>query len=171
MLRKLFPRSAGARNRQAPLARRRAVGLNLEPLEDRRLLAVNLVPVVRNFGLSTETFTPTSPDVLDGVITPGTHRLMRFDFLSWNVGNQALAIGSPASRPELFVYSVAHGHYHLKDFNEYQLLDASGNLVRPGFKQAFCAIDIEHRSSFGPPTRVYNDCNTNQGISSGWADV
>src|SRR5262249_17853984 len=92
------------RSLTASARRKFRMQLALEPLEDRRLLAVNLVPVVRSFGISTETFTPTSPDVLDGVITPGTHRLMRFDFLSWNIGNQALAIGSPASRPELFVF-------------------------------------------------------------------
>ena len=52
-------------------------------------------------------------------------------------------IGSPAARPDLFVWSAGHGHYHLKDFNEFLLFNASGSLATVGYKQAFCAIDIE----------------------------
>jgi hypothetical protein len=110
-------------------------------------------------------------DVQDGCVTPGSHKLLRFDFLSYNASNADLVIGSPAARPDLFVWSAGHGHYHLKDFNEFLLFTAAGNLATVGYKQAFCAIDIERISPTASPSAQFSDCNSDQGISAGWADV
>ena len=90
-------------------------------------MSVNLVTRVRNFSIHTETFSSSNHDVQDGCVTPGQHRVMRFDFLSYNAGSSDMVIGSPASRPDLFVWSSAHGHYHLKDFNQFILFTATGN--------------------------------------------
>jgi hypothetical protein len=50
-------------------------------------MGADLVTILRNFRIEpSRTFTPTSDDVLDGCITPGTYRLLRFDFLSHNAG-------------------------------------------------------------------------------------
>jgi Lysyl oxidase len=133
-------------------------------------MGVNLVTRVRNFYIQQQTFSSADHDVEDGCITPGTHRVLRFDFLSFNAGDSDFVIGSPAARPDLFVWSSAHGHYHIKDFNQFLLFDAAGHLATIGYKQAFCAVDIEKiRPSAGPAR--FDDCNANQGISSGWADV
>ncbi len=134
-------------------------------------MGVNLVTRVRNFAISTQTFTANDHDVQDGCVTPGSHRIMRFDFLSYNAGNSDLVIGSPASRPDLFVWSAGHGHYHLRDFNEFLLFDANGALATIGYKQAFCAIDIERIGPNASATGRFANCNSDQGISSGWADV
>jgi len=134
-------------------------------------VGVNLVTRVRNFSIHSQTFTASDHDVQDGCVTPGSHKLLRFDFLSHNVGDADLVIGSPAARPDLFVWSAAHGHYHLKDFNQFLLFDANGNLATIGYKQAFCAIDIERISSTASASGRFHDCNSNQGISAGWADV
>lgn len=134
-------------------------------------MGVNLVTRVRNFAISTQTFTANDHDVQDGCVTPGTHRIMRFDFLSYNAGNSDLVIGSPASRPDLFVWSAGHGHYHLRDFNEFLLFNANGTLATIGYKQAFCAIDIERIGPNASANARFANCNTDQGISSGWADV
>ena len=134
-------------------------------------MGVNLVTRVRNFSIHQQTFSTSDHDVQDGCVTPGTHRLLRFDFLSYNAGTSDLVIGSPAARPDLFVWSPAHGHYHLKDFNEFLFFDASGNLATVGYKQAFCAIDIERISPSSAPNAQFTDCNSDQGISAGWADV
>jgi hypothetical protein len=134
-------------------------------------VGVNLVTRVRNFSVQTQTFSASDHDVQDGCVTPGTHKLLRFDFLSHNVGDADLVIGSPAARPDLFVWSAAHGHYHMKDFNQFLLFDAAGNLATVGFKQAFCAIDIERISTTASASGRFHDCNANQGISAGWADV
>ena len=134
-------------------------------------MGVNLVTRVRNFSVQTKTFSASDHDVQDGCITPGTHRVLRFDFLSHNAGNADLVVGSPAARPDLFVWSAGHGHYHLKDFNEFLLFDGNGTLATVGYKQAFCAIDIERISPTASASARFNDCNANQGISAGWADV
>ena len=134
-------------------------------------MGVNLVTRVRNFAISTQTFSATDHDVQDGCVTPGTHRIMRFDFLSYNAGNSDLVIGSPASRPDLFVWSAGHGHYHLRDFNEFLLFNTQGQLATIGYKQAFCAIDIERISPTASASPRFDNCNSDQGISAGWADV
>ncbi len=134
-------------------------------------MGANLVPIVRDFSIHTETFPAGDHSVQDGCVTPGTHRLIRFDFLSHNIGDADLVVGAPADHPEWFVESASHGHFHLKDFNEFVLLDCDGHEVTKGYKQAFCLIDIEHRSPWGPANKRFTDCNTNQGISSGWADL
>ena len=134
-------------------------------------MSVNLVTRVRNFAISTQAFTANDHDVQDGCVTPGTHKIMRFDFLSYNAGSSDLVIGSPASRPDLFVWSAGHGRYHLRDFNEFLLFNANGGLATIGYKQAFCAIDIERIGPNASANPRFADCNTDQGISSGWADV
>jgi len=95
-------------------------------------------------------------------------RLLRFDFLLWNAGDSDLPVGNPANHPEWFEFSPCHQHFHLKDFNGYKLIDCDGGEVA-GNKQAFCMVDIEPVAGSGP--RQFTDCNTNQGISAGWADV
>jgi hypothetical protein len=134
-------------------------------------MGVNLVTKVRNFSVQTRSFTASDHDVQDGCVTPGNHKLLRFDFLSYNAGTSDLVIGSPAARPDLFVWSAGHGHYHLKDFNEFLLFSANGNLATVGYKQAFCAIDIERVAPWASASGRFHDCNSDQGISAGWADV
>ena len=134
-------------------------------------MGVNLVTRVRNFYIQQRSFSSSDHDVQDGCVTPGNHRLLRFDFLSYNAGTSDMVIGSPASRPDLFVWSSGHGHYHLKDFNEFLLFNANGALATIGYKQAFCAIDIERISPTASISAQFSDCNSDQGISAGWADV
>jgi len=90
---------------------------------------------------------------------------MRFDFLSHNAGDADLVVGSPANRPDLFVWSAAHGHYHLKDFNEFKLFNSKGVQVEIGHKQAFCLIDVERIHPNARADAQFGDCNANQGIS------
>jgi hypothetical protein len=134
-------------------------------------MGVNLVTIVRNFSIHDETFPPDSHDVQDGCVTPGKHRVMQFDFLSHNAGDADLVVGSPANRPDLFVWSAAHGHYHLKDFNEFKLFNTKGAQVEIGHKQAFCLIDVERIHPNARADAQFGDCNANQGISAGWADL
>lgn len=104
-------------------------------------MGVNLVTRVRGSSIQNTTFSAGSHDVQDGCVTPGGHKVLRFDFLSYNAGSSDMVIGSPASRPDLFIWSSGHGHYHLKDFNEFLLFNAAGNLATVGYKQAFCPAE------------------------------
>jgi hypothetical protein len=56
-------------------------------------MGVNLVTIVRNFSISHATFGANDHDVQDGCVTPGPHRVMRFDFLSHNAGDADLVGG------------------------------------------------------------------------------
>jgi hypothetical protein len=136
-------------------------------------MGVNLVPIVRDFSI--ETVNPGDPDyqhsVDDGCITPGTHRVMRFDFLTHNKGDADLDVGNPEDHPDWFVLSASHGHYHLIDFNQFLLYDSSGNPTAVGAKQAFCLEDSEPIDPGASPTRRFDSCMTNQGVSAGWADL
>jgi hypothetical protein len=133
-------------------------------------MGVNLEAMARNFYLSRENFKRSSHDVEDGVITAGSHRVLRFDFYSHNSGDTDLAVGAPEDNLDKFVWSAGHGHYHLKDFNEYTLYNAKGQEVGSSYKQAFCLRDSVHTDSWGPSTAQFTDCNVDQGISAGWSD-
>ena len=132
-------------------------------------MGVNLVPFVRNFFITHEDADTHS--IQDGCITAGNHRLLRFDFLTHNVGDMDLDVGSPAAHPEWFEESASHGHFHLKHFNEFHLYSAPGVTVVKGYKQAFCLVDIERISPSASLTAKFTDCNTRQGVSRGWADL
>ncbi len=175
MFQKLFSRRRGARKPVASPPANRAERRGrpaVEALEDRLLLAsgANLITEVRNFYVTNELIAPGSHEVDDGCITPGAHRLMRFDFLTKNVGNQDLTVGRPQDHPEWFVWSESHHHYHLTKFNDFHLLDMAGREVVPGFKQAFCLEDLEQFDPHAPP-RTHSYSCANQGISVGWADI
>jgi len=141
----------------------------------------DLVTVVSNVNnITTETFSSTSGDVADGCITPGTHRVMRFDFSSRNVGDGNVIAGTVPPRvcttcpcstsPTIgsYIWSNAHCHWHLKDFNKYVLTRTTGVPAANGFKQAFCLEDF---TKWDPSVggAVFN-CS-NQGVSPGWQDT
>ncbi|PCR88734.1 lysyl oxidase family protein [Natrinema ejinorense] len=132
---------------------------------------VNFVPGVRNFNISIESFDESSPDVEDGFVTPGEHRLLRFDMIIYNVGDTDAELGNPLDRHDLYEYSDSHGHAHLKGFNKYTLFDESGKKMDVGKKQTFCLRDnfrISSRSNASSSPQF--DCDY-QGISAGWADI
>jgi hypothetical protein len=134
---------------------------------------VNLVPLIRNFRIQTQVFLENSRDVQDGCVTPGEHRLLRFDLLMQNIGDQDLVIGPPAVRPDLFVFSAGHNHYHMIDFVEYRLLDIESEEVTENYKQAICFFDSMRIADWARGNRQFNPgrCNQEQGLSAGWADL
>lgn len=134
---------------------------------------VNLEPAVRNFRVETAFFTESSRDVHDGCVTPGEHRLLRFDLLMQNTGGEDLVVGAPADNPELFVWSEGHNHYHLTDFVEYRLLDARGFQATENYKQAICFFDSLRIADWARGDRQFDPgrCNEDQGLSAGWADL
>jgi hypothetical protein len=134
-------------------------------------MAARLVPIARNFALSREVFTVGSRDVRSGCVAPGAHRLLRFDVLCHNAGDTDLVIGPPSARPDLFEYSTIDQRYYLHDFVHVALADAAGEIVAEGHKRSFCLMDLERIDPGARQTQQFHDCNTNQGISAGWADV
>jgi hypothetical protein len=98
----------------------------------------------------------------------GKRTLMRFDVSAANIGTADLFLGDPTQRPDLFVYSPCHRHYHFNGYASYDLLDSSGRTLVTGRKQAFCLEDFEIYSLSAGPAKY--TCG-NQGISVGWADT
>lgn len=121
---------------------------------------------------TTESFTAENCAVHEGVVSEGTHDLMRFTTTTPNTGDADLFLGAPAGCPDLYEFDECHGHFHLKDYAEYRLWTDAGytkwvrvrNLnvpisgtpneaylnqaqasgeVRIGRKQAFCILDLE----------------------------
>ena len=132
-------------------------------------MGANLIPIVRNFIIQVMNIPASHCAVQEGCTVPGNRKLLRFDFLCWNAGNKDVAMGNPAQNPQLYEYSPCHGHYHLRDFNGFKLYDCKG-LERIGSKQAFCLMDLDKIDPAAGPAK-FSNCNSNQGVSAGWADV
>ncbi|HET6410248.1 MAG TPA: lysyl oxidase family protein [Chthoniobacteraceae bacterium] len=119
--------------------------------------------------LSTETFTEFDCEVIEGMITPGTHRLLRFSTETRNVGGSDLDVPTPAERPDLFEFQECHGHFHFRGFASYRLLNSEGQEVATGNKVSFCLEDVRRWDTASSPDRLYN-CSF-QGIQAGWSDI
>lgn len=100
----------------------------------------------------------------------GYRRLLRFDTVVINGGDGDLVIGdrSDPNNPyaDIFYYAECHGHYHMRDFSEYQLLHLDGSVAASGHKQGFCFLDSFKYD--GGKSNGYS-CQW-QGITSGWGD-
>jgi hypothetical protein len=107
-------------------------------------------------------------EVQEGMITTGTHRLLRFSTQTRNIGSQDLALGDPEGNPA-FQFFACHGHYHFLGFASYQLLDSLGQSVASGRKVSFCLLDGLRWDPRAAPFGHFH-CDL-QGIQSGWADV
>ncbi len=121
-----------------------------------------------NAALSTETFDPSSCAVVEGLIQPGTRRLIRFDTETENQGTEDLFFGDPSANP-LFVWAPCHAHYHFNNYMAYRLRDANNNIAAIGLKVGFCVLDVFRWKSGSASTAYYN-CG-NQGIQVGWGDL
>ena len=100
----------------------------------------------------------------------GYRRILRFDTVVMNGGDGDLVVGdrSDPNNPyaEFFEFAPCHGHYHIRDFSVYELLDTSGTTVVAGHKQGFCFEDSFKYD--GGKSHGYS-CEF-QGITSGWGD-
>jgi len=109
--------------------------------------------------------------VLEGAVSgTGYRRILRFDTVLMNGGDGDLIVGdrSDPNNPyaAYFVFAPCHGHYHIRDFSVYELLDTSGTTVVAGHKQGFCFEDSF--KYFGNRSNGYSCAY--QGITSGWGD-
>lgn len=107
----------------------------------------------------------------EGVVGgPGYRRVLRFDTVIMNGGDADLIVGdrSDPFNPfaEWFEFAPCHGHFHIRDFSVYELLDENGDVVVAGHKQGFCMEDSFKYD--GGKSNGYN-CAF-QGITSGWGD-
>ena len=101
----------------------------------------------------------------------GYRRILRFDTVVMNSGNGDLVVGdrSDPNNPyaEWFEFAPCHGHYHIRGFSTYELLNTARTVVVAGHKQGFCFED-SFKYEDGGKSHGY-ECS-NQGITSGWGD-
>ena len=100
----------------------------------------------------------------------GVRRILRFDTVVMNSGDGDLVVGdrSDPNNPfaEFFEFAPCHGHFHIRDFSVYELLNVDRTLVVAAHKQGFCMEDSLKYD--GGKARGFN-CAF-QGITSGWGD-
>ena len=100
----------------------------------------------------------------------GIRRILRFDTVVMNSGDADLVVGnrSDPANPfaEFFEFAPCHGHFHIRDFSVYELLNVDRTLVVASHKQGFCMEDSLKYD--GGKSRGFN-CAF-QGITSGWGD-
>jgi lysyl oxidase len=99
----------------------------------------------------------------------GYRRILRFDTVVMNGGDGDLVVGnrSDPNNPyhDYFYFATCHGHYHIRDFSIYELLDGNGVVVS-NQKGGFC---FEDSFKYGGGKSNGYDCGF-QGITSGWGD-
>jgi hypothetical protein len=89
----------------------------------------------------------------------------------------------PLDSPLVYVVSETHAHWHLPDFDRYELRDAAGSLARPARKTGFCLGDRYRRPGLRLPGEpafavLTGECGRGQprlarlvqGISVGYGD-
>jgi hypothetical protein len=121
--------------------------------------------------------------VIEGGITPGTRRVLRFTVMVANIGDADIVVGDPNEHVELgdnlFEFAECHGHYHFRNYALYELIDPATGRVWRAAKAGFCMIDTDPNPAWmGTPPRepYYLSCGGvgrpgNQGISAGWTDT
>jgi len=118
--------------------------------------------------------------VVEGGVSPGTHRLLRFTATTPNIGTADVFVGDPlahvAANDGMFEYALCHDHYHFRHYATYELISVETGAVVRAAKRGFCMVDVTPAAG-GPPggKRTYDSCGTRsspgfQGISAGWAD-
>ncbi|MEA3190270.1 MAG: serine protease [Thermoplasmata archaeon] len=163
-------------------------------------LIVDPVSLASTVRLDTRAFAADHCAVAENSTAAGTRTLLRFDFVSPNIGLGDLEVGRPADHPEWFEWGTCHGHWHFSEYADYRLWDPAGyaawqavRAAHPGMppaavlaaypellehmvaghKQGFCIIDF---LPWGSPVagtvnpRQFRYCSEGQGITSFWAD-
>ena len=132
-------------------------------------LRINRYMLRNSIEVTLRTFSADECAVIERCVPgPGTRKILKFDASIINIGAGDLRIGNPASRSNLFHFSECHGHYHMKGFSSYELLNSSGTVVRRSRKQGFCLRDDRQYLANAPAGKFNCD---NQGITRGWQDV
>jgi hypothetical protein len=118
---------------------------------------------------------------IEGGVTPGNRRLLRFTVTTPNIGDADNFIGNPrehfAANDGLFELDTCHGHFHFKNYATYKLIDVTTGKVWRSAKRGFCMLDTDpYLPSLRDAPRNYWSCGSQtrdgfQGISKGWNDT
>ena len=130
-----------------------------------------------------ENLSPTACSVIEGEVTPGVRRLLRFTVMTPNIGDTDITLGDPndhvAANDGLYEFASCHRHYHFRHYATYQLIDPDTGRVWRAAKRGFCMLDTDPNPAYfgqSPRQPQFRSCGGvgipgNQGISAGWADT
>jgi len=137
------------------------------PLPD---LLVKLDALVTQLSVAELAFSSRSCSLVEKCISrPGVRKLLRFSVAIINQGAADLKLPQPKAKPDEFVYSPCHHHYHYTKFADYSLIQ-DGQVKLRGHKQAFCLEDSMQESlGQDTPCLAHHTC-TQPGIQRGWSD-
>lgn len=137
----------------------------------------------RQWVVRDENLPATYCSVVEGEVTPGLRRLVRFTVMTANVGTADIFVGDPRAHYEandgLFELSTCHQHFHFRNYAKYELIDPRTGRVWKAAKRGFCMLDTDPNPAYlgeAPQSPQYRSCGTldiagNQGISHGWTDT
>jgi hypothetical protein len=118
---------------------------------------------------------------IEGGVSPGNHRLLRFTVTTPNIGDADVYIGDPdvhyQANDGLYTLSTCHGHYHFNNYAEYALISAKDGTRWRAAKRGFCMLDTDPwLPELRDAPRNYYNCGFPgypgfQGISKGWSDT
>jgi hypothetical protein len=121
--------------------------------------------------------------VVEGEVSPGYHRLIRFTVTAQNIGDQDIYIGDPKvhfdANDGLFEFATCHQHFHFRNYAKYELVDPATGKVWKAAKRGFCMLDTDPNPAYlgqAPRAGQYKSCGSytepgNQGITHGWSDT
>lgn len=131
-----------------------------------------------------EKISSTACSAIEGEVTPGLRRLVRFTVMTPNTGNQDIFVGDPndhvAANDGLFEFASCHHHYHFRHYALYELVDPRTGQVWRAAKRGFCMLDTDPNpvpvGGVPPKDGKFHNCGAigipgNQGITAGWADT
>ena len=158
----------------AALAQRTSVGRDFPVYDNggKPDLTVDPKRFVSQMEIVDRYFDPSSCALAEGTVGgSGYRRILRFDTVVINGGDGDLVVGdrSDPNNPyaAFFFFHPCHGHYHIRGFSTYYLLDpVTREPVVQGQKQGFCFEDSFKYD--GGKSNGYS-CAF-QGITSGWGD-
>jgi hypothetical protein len=129
--------------------------------------------LARSLRLRTEDFAADACEVVEQpacVGGPGPRRLLDFSVSVQNFGGAPALLPTPELNSTIYEWNQCHGHFHLRGFADYSLLDADNQLVIAGHKQGFYPTDSASYCELAPAD-VVGGGTYYLYISSGWADV
>ena len=128
-------------------------------------LIVDQKRLLQNWVVRSENLPANFCSVIEGGITPGEHKLLRFTVSTPNIGTADVNLGDPNVHFEandgLFELSTCHRHLHFRHYALYELIDPATGAVWRAAKRGFCMIDIEKYQDYPGPAnnqRNYLSC-------------
>ena len=121
---------------------------------------------------------------IEGGITPGVRRLIRFTVMTPNIGNADIVVGDPnehfQANDGLFEFATCHNHFHFRHYAIYELVNPRTGQILQAAKRGFCMLDTDPNpvpvGGVPPREGKFRSCGAigipgNQGVSAGWADT